>query len=112
MTINTAGTYTLSVTYRLDRFDGGAWQDTGLTDTKAETITVKDAEVEETPSPSPSPTPSSPSLSPTPSPSDDQLPETGDANGMWLWSGLIMVAGILLTGIVIWNKNKKAQHEK
>lgn len=86
LTIETAGSYTLAVTYREEAWDGAAWQPTGATDTKTLQLAVT--------APAPGPTP-------TPPPSS---PQTGD-DGAGMWAALAFSA-LALGGLALAGRRK------
>lgn len=91
--VSKAGTYTLTVTYQQQEYDGSSWVDTGVQDTKSVTFTVSAASVTATPTASPTPTPTT-------------AVATGDTTSILPLVVILILAAVCIVGIVFYRKKK------
>lgn len=90
MTISDVGTYTITVTYQLQRWDGASWQDVaGSVDTKTATLEIRTED-------------GFPENKPT-----GIIPKTGESNGGVLWLTLALSSAfVTCAGVVLRRKRR------
>lgn len=110
ITIDTPGSHALTVSYRLERWDGANWQDTGDNETQTQSITVEAADSSSSsPASSSSSRPaasaSSSAAASSASAASGGIPQTGDAALPAAWGGLGLLS-LLGCGAAVRGKRK------
>lgn len=87
-----SGTYTLSVVFNEQKYDGTKWENTGIQDTKSVSFKVTDAAGQ--------------TITPTPGAQSKQAVKTGDNTNVVPFVIALVVAVICVAGVVIYRKRK------
>ncbi len=117
MTMDRAGEHSITVIFQLQRWDGNAWVDVNITDTKSANITVQAGAPEATPTltPAPSPTESVSTQTPavtasaTPNAADRDIPRTGHENNALFWTLVLLASGLVSAGMLVLKKKSKGK---
>jgi hypothetical protein len=92
-----AGTYTLSVTFKQQKYNGSAWADTGVEDQKSVAFTVEQATVTPTAVPGQSLTPAA----------QKTAVETGDTTPVLPLMIVLVIAVVVIVGVLFSRKKRK-----
>jgi hypothetical protein len=92
-----AGTYTLSVTFKQQKYNGSAWADTGVEDQKSVAFTVEQATVTPTAVPGQSLTPAA----------QKTAVETGDTTPVLPLMIVLVIAVVVIVGVLLSRKKRK-----
>lgn len=95
--IGDAGSYTLTVNFRQQQYDGASWKETGTTDSKQVPFTITKAEA----------TVTNPGLDITPAANQKNAVKTGDSTPIGAFVIILVAAAAAIGGLVVYRSKKK-----